>query len=258
MNYGAGGRRLSVGLLGGNDGCPRRHTLRAAAIDPASGTARCRPILISSFDAKSGSSPLRAVWLIVVGRVQLSSTLAAEASSSFTAEDRDYWAWQPCVRAAVPAVNDQAAHPIDAFLLERLDRGRGFAAPEADRRTLIRRATFDLHGLPPTPEEVAQFEADPAPDAYERLIDRLLASPRYGEHVGPATGSTWCATPRATASSRDDLRRTPGAIAITSSAPSTRTRRFDRFMVEQLAGDELRPDDPRRSMATGYLRLGSV
>jgi hypothetical protein len=85
----------------------------------------------------------------------------------------------------VPKI-DTVRNPIDAFLLARLrDKGLSFTA-EADRRTLIRRATFDLHGLPPTPEEVEAFVNDRTPDAYEKLIERLLASPRYGGPLGPA------------------------------------------------------------------------
>ena len=77
-------------------------------------------------------------------------------------------------------------NPIDAFVLARLEAAGLDLSPEADRGTLIRRATFDLWGLPPTREEVDAFLADPAPDAYERLVDRLLESPRYGERLGEA------------------------------------------------------------------------
>ena len=104
---------------------------------------------------------------------------------------RDEWTWQPVRRPAVPAVQDVAAAdgrptkwartPIDAFILAKLQAAGLSPQPEADRRTLIRRLTFDLHGLPPTPEEVAAFVADADPQAYEKLVDRLLASPRYGE-----------------------------------------------------------------------------
>ena len=83
-------------------------------------------------------------------------------------------------------MNDLAwvASPIDAFILDRLE-DKGLApSPPADRRTLLRRVTFDLTGLPPTPEEVEAFEADASPDAFEKVVDRLLASPRYGERWG--------------------------------------------------------------------------
>src|SRR5262249_44285592 len=98
----------------------------------------------------------------------------------------DWWSLRPLVRPAVPVVRDQGwvRTPVDAFILAALEARGMRPAPAADRRTLIRRVTFDLHGLPPTPDEVAAFVHDPAPDAYERLIDRLLASPRYGERWG--------------------------------------------------------------------------
>ena len=94
-----------------------------------------------------------------------------------------HWAWQPVKRQAIPAVRNRtwAVSPIDAFILSKLEaKGIGPAAL-ADRRTLIRRVTFDLIGLPPSPEEVNAFVTDRSPDAYARVVDRLLASPHYGE-----------------------------------------------------------------------------
>src|SRR5262249_9441039 len=100
-----------------------------------------------------------------------------------TPEERGFWFFQP-VRATAPPVfppGDRVRTAIDAFLLARLrERGLCFA-PEADRLTLIRRAAFDLLGLPPSPAEIEAFLADPGADAYERMLDRLLASPHYGE-----------------------------------------------------------------------------
>src|SRR5262245_5153670 len=98
-------------------------------------------------------------------------------------KDRPY-GYRPLIRPAVPVIRDpQSAirNPIDTFLLTKLaERGLSFA-PEAPRAVLIRRLTYDLHGLPPTPAEIDAFERNPSPDAYEKLVDRLLASPRYGE-----------------------------------------------------------------------------
>jgi hypothetical protein len=92
------------------------------------------------------------------------------------------WAFRSLSRPALPLTAGGAeANPVDAFVLARLEQVGLSFGPEADRRTLIRRLTFDLHGLPPTPEEIAAFENDTRPDAYERLVDRLLASARYGE-----------------------------------------------------------------------------
>src|SRR5262249_52427802 len=102
------------------------------------------------------------------------------------APQKRHWSLRPLVRpvvprAAVPSAAAPLSNPIDAFVGEQLAaRGLTFSA-EADRRTLMRRVSFDLTGLSPTPEEMAAFEADSAADAYERLVDRLLASPRYGE-----------------------------------------------------------------------------
>src|SRR5262249_28642202 len=98
----------------------------------------------------------------------------------------EHWAFRPIPTTTPPAVKGQGwgASPVDAFILARLKAGGIGASPPADRRTLIRRATMDLWGIPPTPGEVDAFEADGAPDAYARLIDRLLASPRYGERWG--------------------------------------------------------------------------
>ena len=103
------------------------------------------------------------------------------------AHDRQtHWAYQPVARPAIPAVRDAAwpTSPLDALTLSKLDNAGLTPSPVADRRTLIRRLSFDLLGLPPTPEEVEAFLADQSPDAYERLVDRLLACPHYGERWG--------------------------------------------------------------------------
>src|SRR5258708_6622028 len=95
------------------------------------------------------------------------------------------WAYKPVGKPAVPAVADKASvrTPIDAFLLAKLEAAKLRFAPPADKRTLLRRVSFDLTGLPPTPEEVAAFLKDESPDAYEKVVDRLLASPRFGERA---------------------------------------------------------------------------
>src|SRR5262249_18730132 len=97
----------------------------------------------------------------------------------------DWWSLQSLTRPVVPPVEPAMARwartPIDHFILAKLTEKGLRPSPEADRRTLVRRLSFDLIGLPPTPEEVAEFLEDQAPDAYERLVDRLLASPHYGE-----------------------------------------------------------------------------
>ena len=101
-----------------------------------------------------------------------------------SASAADWWSFKPVVRPPAPAIRDPrfaVRNPIDAFVLAKL-RDRGLSpSPEADRRTLIRRVYFDLIGLPPTPHEIDAFLKDPSPDAYEQLVDHLLASPHHGE-----------------------------------------------------------------------------
>ena len=109
--------------------------------------------------------------------------LLFQGFSGFTAElpSDKHWSWQPIKHSTVPKAT-QHPNPIDAFIVVRL-RPKGLTlAPRADRRTLIRRLTFNLTGLPPTPKEIDEYVHDTKPGAYERLVDRLLASSAYGEH----------------------------------------------------------------------------
>src|SRR5205085_7763629 len=112
------------------------------------------------------------------GRQVLFVAVVLSTTTCLCAEE---WALKPPVRPELPRVTRPGCHPIDAFILARLGHEKLPASPEEDRRTLIRRLSFDLVGLPPTPEEVESFLSDPSPDAYEKLVDRLLASPHYGE-----------------------------------------------------------------------------
>ncbi|MFN7919490.1 MAG: DUF1549 and DUF1553 domain-containing protein [Bryobacteraceae bacterium] len=155
---------------------------------------------------------------------------------------------------ALPARAD-AASSIDGFVRARLTKESIEPSPEADRRTLIRRLTYDLHGLPPTPAEIDAFVSDTAPRSYERLVDRLLESPRYGErwarhwldvaHYGDSHGYDKD-KPRANAwPYRDWVIR-----ALNNDKP------YARFVSEQLAGDILNPDDPQATVATGFLAAG--
>ena len=170
--------------------------------------------------------------------------------------DREHWAFRPLVRPAaiaLPAVD--AANPIDVFLEQRL-RTKGLVAlGRADKFTLLRRVTLDLVGLPPTPEELASFLDDSVPDAFERVVDRLLASPRHGERWG----QHWLDLARfaETDGFEFDAVR-PNAWryrdwvieALNDDLP------FDRFVQQQIAGDELWPDDPQAAIATGFLLCG--
>jgi mono/diheme cytochrome c family protein len=103
------------------------------------------------------------------------------AVRTFTNEEKAFWAFQPVQKGEFTGQKPGAKNPIDHFIRARLEKAGLKPAPEADKRTLIRRVTFDLTGLPPTPAEVEAFAADTSPDAWDKVIDRLLASPAYGE-----------------------------------------------------------------------------
>ncbi|HKC89306.1 MAG TPA: DUF1549 domain-containing protein, partial [Blastocatellia bacterium] len=107
-------------------------------------------------------------------------------SRSFTEEEKGFWAYQPVKGAAPPQVKNEAwaQSPIDSFILRKLEEKNLKPAPPADKLTLLRRATFDLTGLPPTESEMRDFLADQSPDAFKKVVERLLASPRYGESWG--------------------------------------------------------------------------
>ncbi len=167
-----------------------------------------------------------------------------------------HWAYVKPERPALPEVSDPqwATHPIDRFIHARLDEHGLKPSPRADRRTLLRRATFDLTGLPPTPEQTAAFLADESPDAYQRLVDSLLADPAYGEHL-----AVWWL----------DLVRFADTIGLHSDNPRSvwpyrdwvirslnENMPFDRFTIMQLAGDLMQPE-PTQDMlvASAYNRL---
>lgn len=186
------------------------------------------------------------------------SFAAAEAGArdTYTAAERRHWAFQPRGNPAVPKVAG-VTHPIDAFLLERLQKeGLGFAPP-ADRLTLVRRLYFDLTGLPPSPAEIDAFLADKSPRAWENLIDRLLESPRYGERWA----QHWLDVVRFAESDgfeydthRPDAWRYRDYVirSIQQDKP------FDRFILEQIAGDEIDPNDHELRIASGLQRLGPL
>jgi len=168
---------------------------------------------------------------------------------------RDWWAFEP-LRAGPPPTVAGVSHPIDAFVRDRLAREGIAPAPAADRRTLLRRLAFDLVGLPPTADELDAFVADPAPDAYEKQVDRLLASPHFGERQA----RHWLDVARfAETNGYERDAEKPQAWryrdwvvkAFNDDMP------FDRFVLEQLAGDELPDRSEATAIATGFLRLGT-
>lgn len=165
-----------------------------------------------------------------------------------------HWAFEPPRRPALPRVQrqDWARSPVDVFILARLEAEGLQPSPEASRETLIRRVTLDLTGLPPTPAEVDAFLADTRPDAYERLVDRLLASPRYGEHMA----HYWLDAARYgdTHGLHLDNERSMWAYRDWVVAAFNRNLPFDQFTVEQLAGDLLPQPTRDQLIASGFNR----
>jgi len=170
---------------------------------------------------------------------------------------RDWWSLQPVSRPPVPKVQqaDWPRSPVDRFVLQKLEAENLTPRPEADRRTLIRRLRFDLTGLPPSPEEVDAFLADRSPDAYEKVVDRLLASPDFGVRWA----RWWLDLARFGESNgfeHDEAR--PNAWryrdwvvqALNADLP------YDEFARLQIAGDALKPEDPLAIEATGFLVAG--
>jgi mono/diheme cytochrome c family protein len=179
-----------------------------------------------------------------------------------TYKPEDLWAYQPLRKPAVPATpglasGAQSTNPVDAFVGARLDAlGLKPAAP-ADRRTLVRRVTFDLTGLPPTSQEIDAFVTDPAADdaAFAKVVDRLLASPHYGEQMA----RHWLDVARYADSAgfandyeRGSAWRYRDYVVRSFNADKP----YDRFVREQLAGDEIDPTDPELLVAVGFLRMG--
>ena len=164
---------------------------------------------------------------------------------------RNFWSFQKPVRPSVPG----PGHPVDAFVAAQLARRQATARALLDRPQLLRRLTLDLTGLPPTPEEVREFVADAAPDAYERAVDRLMRRPQYGERWA----QRWLDLVRYADTNGFELdAERPHAWRYRDYVIRSfnANKRFDRFLQEQIAGDELWPNDPEARIATGFLRAG--
>jgi mono/diheme cytochrome c family protein len=185
------------------------------------------------------------------------AALAKLEDRPITAAERNWWAFRKPVRTVPPEVKESswARNPIDRFLLASMEKKGLKPSPEADRRTLIRRLYLDLTGLPPTPADVRDFLDDKRPDAYERLVAKVLDHPHYGERWA----RHWLDLVRFSDSGgfeydreRDNAWRYRDYVikAFNNDKP------FDRFIKEQLAGDELYPGNTEALIATGYLRLG--
>ena len=185
------------------------------------------------------------------------AVIAAPADSG-----KDFWAFQPPREPALPQVKDQAwpKSPLDRFILAKLEEQNLHPAPPADKRTLLRRATYDLTGLPPAPEEVDAFLADESPEAFAKAIERLLDSPHYGERWG----RHWLDIARYADSNGLDENVAHGNAWRYRDyvvGAFNRDKPFEQFLLEQLAGDLLPPVDDlatkhERLVATGFLALG--
>ncbi len=184
------------------------------------------------------------------------------ARAVFTPEEKSFWAYQPVPAVAPPAVKNEAwiKSPIDRFVLAKLEEKNLTPAPSADKLTLLRRITFDLTGLPPTPAEAEAFLKDDSPQAFETVVNRLLQSPHYGERWA----RHWLDVVRYAETTAND------ANAVMRYAYRYRNYvidafnqdlSYDQFIIEQLAGDLLPATDSietntRRFIATGYLMVG--
>jgi mono/diheme cytochrome c family protein len=182
---------------------------------------------------------------------------AAHGPPQVNDEARNFWSFRPVERPAVPAATDPAwnQNPIDAFILSRLESEGLRPAPAASRQALIRRAYYDLTGLPPTPEEVAAFVADESADAWPRLVERLLESPHYGEKWG----RHWLDLVRYAETNsyeRDGIKPNAWRYRDYVIRAFNQDLPYDRFVTEQLAGDELPDRTADTLIATGYYRLG--
>lgn len=182
---------------------------------------------------------------------------ASPYNNTINDASRAWWSYKPVVRPMVPVVPDAEwnGNPIDAFIYNGLHDAGLSPAPEASRQTLIRRLSFDLTGLPPSPAEVDAFVNDPDPDAYEKLVERLLASPHYGEKWG----RHWLDIVRYAETNgyeRDSPKPHIWRYRDYVIDAFNKDKPYDRFIKEQLAGDELPDGGVEGIIATGYYRLG--
>jgi mono/diheme cytochrome c family protein len=171
-------------------------------------------------------------------------------------ETKSWWSFQKPIRHQPPTnTHHPVTNPIDAFVVSRLESSQLTPNPRADKRTLIRRAYYDLTGLPPSPVDVEAFVEDQSPDAYRDLIDRLLASKHYGEKWG----RHWLDIVRYAESNsyeRDDTKPFVWRYRDYVIRSFNDDKPYDQFVMEQLAGDELDSTVPDNIIATGYYRLG--
>ncbi|MBK5293701.1 MAG: DUF1553 domain-containing protein [Acidobacteriia bacterium] len=194
---------------------------------------------------------------LAAGAVSLFSLAASESttSKSFTAQQKRWWAFQPVVQPTVPAVKDSSwiRNEIDAFILAKLEENELRPNPPAGKATLLRRATLDVTGLAPTPEQLRDFLNDTSPQAFEKVVDRLLASPAYGERWA----RHWLDVARYADSEgfkSDETRPNVWRYRDYVIDSFNHDKPYDRFVQEQIAGDEMFPGSPSALIATGFNR----
>lgn len=204
-----------------------------------------------------------AILAAAVTFIHASPAQAEDASPSrvheipITADDRDHWAFQPLERPQPPQVENTSwpRTPIDQFILARLEDDGLAPAPMADRATLARRLWFNLLGLPPSRDDVRRFAGDDSPDAYERLVDRLLASPHYGERWA----QHWLDLARFAETDgyeHDKVRPLAWKYRDWVIAALNDDMPYDQFVQWQIAGDLLEPDNPDAATATAFCLSG--
>jgi hypothetical protein len=220
------------------------------------GEMRDKTTVPTSFNAMK-FHPLRSVIsasLFLVTQFLAADNTTAD-SKGFTDEDRNWWAIQPVTDPDVPTNEgtNWARSPIDHFIVRKLDEAGLKPSPPAEKRELVRRAYFDLHGLPPTPAQVKTFVEDDKPEAWPRLVQQLLDSPRYGERWA----QHWLDLVRYAESdgyNQDAYRPTAWHYRDYVIQSLNDDKPYDQFVREQLAGDEIAPEDPDTLIATAYLR----
>ncbi len=187
--------------------------------------------------------------------VLLSTVWAASPPTNdpFSPSQREYWAFQKVTRPPVPTASDSFENPIDAFVAAKLAEKKLALSPKADKITLIRRASFDLIGLPPAPQDVAAFLDDDSPEAFVKVVDRLLDSPRYGERWA----RHWLDLARYSDSEgfkSDETRPNAWRYRDYVIQALNDDKPYNRFVREQIAGDELWPEDTSARIATAFNR----
>jgi hypothetical protein len=195
------------------------------------------------------------VTTALVGLALTAGIVYTAETDAFTPSQRGFWSLQQVKETSVPAVQDKqwVKTPIDSFVLAKLEEAGLQPNPPADRLTLLRRATIDMTGLPPTQEEIQQFVSDKSPNAWEKVVDRLLASPAYGERWA----RHWLDVARYADSNgfkADETRPNIWRYRDYVIDAFNTDKPYDRFIKEQIAGDELYPGDPDALVAMGFNR----